>query len=63
LDVQEELAERDGLVDVVLRARSKLLVLLERFVARFGRHDDERHILEVRVLLELVANGEPVHPR
>ena len=63
LDVLQELAERDGLVDVVLGARPELLVLLERLVARLARHDDERDVLEVRILLELVADREPVHAR
>src|SRR5262249_9459740 len=35
----------------------------ERFVARLTRHDDERHVLEIRVLLELVADRKAVHPR
>ena len=63
LDVLQELAERDRLVHVVLGAGAELLVLLEGLVARLRRHDDERHVLEVRVLLQLVANREPVHPR
>ena len=63
LDVLQQLAEGDGLVDVVLGARPQLLVLLERLVARLARHDDERDVLEVRVLLQLVADREAVHPR
>ena len=59
----QELAERDGLVDVVLRPRSQLPVLLESLVARLARHDDERDVLERSVLLQLVADGEAVHPR
>jgi hypothetical protein len=61
--VLEQLAERYRLVNVVLRARSQLSVLLERVVARFARHDDERNVFERRILLELVANGKPVHAR
>ena len=63
LDVLQELSERDRLVDVVFGAGPELLVLLERLVARLARHDDERDVLEVRVLLELVADGEAVHAR
>jgi len=51
------------LVDVIFRARPKLAMLLERLVARLARHDDERDVFEIRVLLELVADRKPVHPR
>ena len=63
VDVLEQLAERDRLVDVVFGARAQLAVLLERLVARLARHDDERDVLELRVLLQLVADREAVHAR
>ena len=61
-DVLEQLAERDRFVDVVLRPRPELAVLLEGLLAGLARHDDERHVLELRILLQLVADREPVHP-
>src|SRR5262249_9530098 len=61
--VLEELTERDRLLDVLLRARAKLLVLLERLVARLARHDDEGDVLEDRIFLQLVADRKAVHPR
>ena len=44
--LKAQLAERDGLVHVVLGPRAELAMLLERVVARFAGHDDERHVLE-----------------
>ena len=63
LDARQQVVERDGFVDVVLGARPQLAMLLERLVAGLARHDDERDVLQGRVLLELVADGEPVHAR
>jgi hypothetical protein len=60
--VLQEFPERDGLVHVVLGPGPQLLVLLEGLVARFARHDDERDVLQRGVFLELVADGEAVHP-
>src|SRR5205085_11842695 len=62
-DALQQLAERDRLVDVVLGARAQLAVLLERLVARLARHDDERDVLQRRILLQLVADREAVHAR
>ena len=62
-DVLEQLAERDRLVDVILGPGAQLAVLLEGLLGGLARHDDERHVLEVRVLLQLVAHREAVHPR
>src|SRR6185503_10671853 len=52
----------DGLTDVVLGTRAQLAMLIERLLAGVGGHDDERHVLERRVFLELVADGKSVHP-
>ncbi len=62
-DVLEQLAEGDRLVDVVLGPGAQLAVLLEGLLAGLARHDHERHVLEQGILLQLVAHGEPVHPR
>ena len=59
----EQLTERDRLVNVVFGPGAQLSVLLEGLVARLARHDDERNVLQRRVLLQLVANGKTVHPR
>ena len=63
LDTREQVAKGDRLVDVVLGARPELAMLLERLVARLARHDDERDVLERRILLQLVAHREAVHAR
>ena len=63
VDLAEQLSERDWLANVRLGARPELLVLLERLVARLARHDDERDVFEVRVLLQLVTDREPIHAR
>ena len=63
LDAREEVVPGDRLVDVVLGAGPQLAMLLERLVARLARHDDERDVLERRILLQLVADAEAVHPR
>ena len=58
----DQLVERDGFVHVLFGARPKLSVLLERLFARLARQNDERNLAEDRILLQLVADREPVHP-
>ena len=63
IGLYDEILEIKGLSDVVLRMGPQLPVLLEGVFRRFGGQDDQRDRLELGVLLELVADGEPVHFR
>ena len=60
LHALEQHVEGDRLVEVVLRARAELLVLLEDLVAGLGGEDDEGDVLELVRLLELLADQEAV---
>ena len=63
LDLRQERIEADRLVQIVFGPGAQAAVLLERLLRGVRAHDDQRHVLQRRVTLELVAHREAVHAR
>ena len=56
----EQLFDLERLEQVILRPGAQLAVLGERLLSGFRGHDDQRDPLELRVLLQPVADGVPI---